>query len=308
MRQYRYGVHWLSFVLDGPKERAFMIYDLFFKDLFGELQSMGHGGRVFQEIWYSLLGFKVYVLPSRGELEYFHFEIPGQACEQIDWGILQALDDILRSNYPEQYYYSRLDFAFDDLPFKPQDVEEAINGGHVRSLAKRETMTINKSPFEKKENGELGTYTVNFGSRQSERMIRVYDRRGFTRLELEMKGKRADLVAKQIFRASDVSEWFSIALSHLRDYINFDATWWEEFVYGVGRAWAIVSTPREISEAITTRWLERQVAPALSVIHDIRPDNFLKDLIRLGRIKRKRGNKYDLLLSGKTQKLDIYDE
>lgn len=71
MRQYRYGIHWLSFVVDGSRDRAFMLYDLFFKDLFGELQSMGHGGRGFQEIWYSLLGFKVYVFPSRGSLNTF---------------------------------------------------------------------------------------------------------------------------------------------------------------------------------------------------------------------------------------------
>jgi len=297
-----YGVHWLSFVVDGPKERAFMLYDLFFKDLFGELQSMGHGGRGFDEIWYSLLGFKVYVNPSRGEVEYFHFEIPGQACELIHWEIFQGLDDVLKSNYPEHYHYSRLDFAFDDLPFTPRDVEAGIREGRVKSLAKRKTMTVNQSPFELKDNGEIGTYTVNLGSRQSERMIRVYDRRGFTRLELEMKGKRADLVAKQLFRASDVSEWFSIGLSHLRDYVNFDAPWWDEFVNGVGRAWAIVSTPREITEKTTTRWLEHQVAPALSVINDIHPNNFLKELIKTGRLNRRGVKKYDLLLSTKESK------
>ena len=57
-------------------------------------------------------------------------------------------------------------------------------------------------PFERQENGELGTHTVNLGSRQSERMIRVYNRRGFTRLEMELKDKRADLVAKEILQAA----------------------------------------------------------------------------------------------------------
>lgn len=132
----------------------------------------------------------------------------------------------MRSNYPEKYHYSRLDFAFDDLPFTPQDIETAIREGNVKSLAKRKTMSVKQSPFENKDNGEIGTYTVYLGSRQSERMIRVYDRRGFTRLELEMKGKRSDLVAKQLFKASDGVEWFSIGLSHLRDYVNFDAEWW----------------------------------------------------------------------------------
>lgn len=78
----------------------------------------------------------------------------------------------------------------------------------------------------------------------------------------------------------------------------------EEFVTGIGRAWAIVSTPREISEATTTRWLEQQVAPGLSAIHDLHPDTFLKDLITSGRYKRKRIKKYDLLLSVKEDKND----
>ena len=171
MGDFACGVHWLSFVVDGSKQRAFMLYDLFFKDLFGELESMDHGGRGFDEIWFSLLGFKVYVVPSQGDAEYFHFEIPGQACELIPWGIYQALDDVLRNNYPDHYHYTRLDFAFDEMPFTPQDVEEAIKGGKVKSLAKRKTMAVQQSPFEPKANGEMGTYTVYFGSRQSERMI-----------------------------------------------------------------------------------------------------------------------------------------
>src|SRR5208283_250271 len=166
--------------------------------------------------------------------------------------------------------------------FTPQEVEKAIKAGKVKSLAKRKTLKAEQSPFDPKDNGEIGTYTVYFGSRQSERMIRVYDRRGFTRLELEMKGKRADLVAKQILQSSDVSEWYPIALSHLLDFVNFDMPWWEEFVNGVGRAHAIVSTPKEITEASITTWLTHQVAPSLSTIHDLHPERFLNDLIASG--------------------------
>jgi len=303
MRQYRCGVHWISLVVDGPKERAFMIYDLFFKDLFGELQSMNHGGRFFEEIWFSLLGFKVYILPTQTDYEFFQFEIPGQACELIPWGFLQGLDDVLRNNYPDHYHYTRLDFAFDDMPFNPQDVEEAIKAGKVKSLAKRKSLEVKQSPFELRDDGEIGTYTVYFGSRKSERMVRVYNKRGFTRLELELKGRRADLVAKQIFRESEVSEAFDIVLSHLRDFVNFiDTAWWEEFVGGVGRAWATVTTPREITEATITDWLTHQVAPSLSTIYDLHPEDFLNDLIASGRAKRNKTKKFKLLLEGKEVK------
>jgi DNA relaxase NicK len=301
MRQYRYGVHWISVVVDGSKERAFMLYDLFFKDLFGGLESMGHGGRFFGEIWYSLLGFKVYVLPTQSEYEFFEFEIPGKACELIPWGILQGLEDVLRSNYPDHYRYKRLDFAFDDMPFTPQEVEEAIKAGKVKSLAKRKTLKVEQSPFDLKDNGEIGTYTTYFGSRNSERMIRVYDKRGFTRCEFQMKDRRADLVAKQIFGESDSSEAFSIVLSHLQDFVIFKTSWWEEFMNGVGRAQATVSTPREITEASITTWLTHQVAPSLSTIHDLHPEQFVNDLIASGRVKRKKAKKYKLLLTAKPE-------
>ena len=128
VRQYRYGIHWLSFVVHDGRAKALLLYDLFFQDLFGELQDKGHGGRGFNEVWSGLLEFRVYLTPSHGEDEYFYFEIPGQACEQIHWKILQGLDKVLRTNFPGRYRYSRLDFAFDDLPFTPQDVEKRSEG------------------------------------------------------------------------------------------------------------------------------------------------------------------------------------
>jgi DNA relaxase NicK len=306
MIEFRYGVHWLSFVVFGSRDEAFQLYDVLFKGLFGELEAIGHGGRGFKEIWHSLLAFKVYVTPSMGTEEYFNFEIPGQACELIDPQIFLKLESILSYGYRE-YRYKRLDFAFDDLGFTPQDVELAIANDQVRSLAKRETMTVHRTPFEKRENGELGTYTVNFGSRQSERMIRVYNRRGFTRLELELKGKRADLVAKQIFSASDASNWRVTVMSHLQDYIEINSDWWKEFISGTGRAWAIVSTPKEVSQANMTKWLEHQVSASLSVINDIRDDGFLEKLISTGRIKRRRNKRYNLLLAN-TKKEDKENE
>ena len=84
--------------MDG--RRRSLLYNLFFRDLFGELQDMGHGGRGFKRCGRAFLSFTVYLTPSHGEDEYFYFEIPGQACEQIHWQILQGLDKVLRTNYP----------------------------------------------------------------------------------------------------------------------------------------------------------------------------------------------------------------
>jgi hypothetical protein len=88
-------------------------------------------------------------------------------------------------------------------------------------------------------------------------------------------------------------------MSHLRDFVHFEGEWWAEFVEGTGRAQAVVSTPREVSEAILAAWLTHQVAPSLSVMHDLYPDRFVKDLIATGRVRRGMTKRLQLLLSGK---------
>lgn len=275
-----------------------MIYDILFKSTFGDLEELGHGGRGFKEIFHSLLEFKIYLTPAHeSQGNYFHFEIPGQACELLQHAYFQGLESLLSSNYPNAYSYKRIDLAFDNCPFTPSDVEEAIREGKVRSLAKRESLEEHNSPFALKDNGEEGTHTVNFGSRSSERMIRVYDKRGFTRLELELKELRADLVAKELFQADDVSKWYEIMVGHLRDFIDFDTSWWDEFIGSLGRAWAIVTKPKEIEIGKLLNWIDRQVAPALSVVEDTQPQEVMEILIRRGR--ERRGSKYNLLLDNK---------
>ncbi|MFZ1039822.1 MAG: hypothetical protein WAN58_00735, partial [Anaerolineales bacterium] len=109
------------------------------------------------------------------------------------------------------------------------------------------------------------------------------------------KDKRADLIAKDIFKESDISLWFPVAMSHLRDYVDFKTPWWDKFTNGIGRAKAIVTTPREITIEKETAWLERQIAVPLSIVHDVRRDGFVEKLLTRGRKKRTQTNKYDIL-------------
>ena len=80
-------------------------------------------------------------------------------------GILPGFVRLLESNYKSCYQFTRLDFAFDDVPFEPQQVREAILENNLRSLAKRETLQVHESPLAFKDNGEIGTCTVELGSR-----------------------------------------------------------------------------------------------------------------------------------------------
>ncbi len=85
--------------------------------------------------------------------------------------------------------------------------------------------------------------TLYIGSRQSDRFIRIYDRRGFTRLEMVFKDKWAENFAVVITEISP-NEWILQTIGYLRDYVNFvDSTykkkpnleytmlpWWNNFV------------------------------------------------------------------------------
>ena len=295
MDEITYQIHWLSFTVRAEREEAFNLYSTIFEDLFGKIQELGNGGRGFKEIYHGLLELKIYLTPASSCKEtYWHIEIPGHACENISPDRFLVLGAYLEGEFKDRYTYVRLDFAFDHVNFEPEDIENAIRSNQVRSLAKRDSLHINSSPFLARDNGVLGTYTVEFGSNQSERMITVYNRRGYTRLELQMRKGRADLVAKQLFSSFDASDWFTTAISHLRDFIDFEPSWWAQFVNGNARAFQPISRPREVSKIKLLNWFNSQIAPALSVLTDIETKEQMDSLISHGR--RRRGSRYDLLL------------
>ena len=294
MEKVTFGIHWLAFTIHAPRDQAFNIYDILLKDRFGEMVEMGHGGRGFKEIWHSLMEFKIYLNPVQEDREYFHYEIPGQACELISWDYFHALGALLESNYKDAYNFTRLDFAFDNLGFTPEQAEQEIIENNIRTLGKRENLVVHKSPLGKRDNGEIGTYTVEFGLREADRRIRIYNKRGYTRLEIETRDFRAQIIAQDLLLAEDVSKWFSISIGHLRDYIDFYTDWWQEFISGEARAWATIGDAKELTVTRMVNWLDRQVMPALSVAIDILPPEAIDKLIKRGRSRR--GAKYDNLL------------
>ena len=296
MNEITYQIHWLALTVKSEREDGFNLYENLFKKDFGPLEDLGNGGRGFKEIYNNSMQMKLYLTPSSYQPQsYWHFEIPGRACELILPNHFLALGDYLESNFKQRYSITRLDFAFDHVPFIPEDIQIAIQEDKARTLAKRDSLHITGSPFAKKDNGELGTHTVEFGSNYSDRMITVYDRRGYTRLEFQCKDKRSQLVGQEILLSGDETKWFGIALSHLRDYIDFHTSWWDEFVSASARAFQTVSNPCEVSTEKLVNWLNRQVSPALSVAVDILPQESIDALLRNGR--RRRGLKWNLILN-----------
>lgn len=136
------------------------------------------------------------------------------------------------------------------------------------------------------------------GSNYSQRMITVYNKRGFTRLELQARDERAHLIAFETLSHYNPDAWGKIVIPHLLDFINFDTDWWAEFINGETRANKTVTQPKELSLAKMYSWVIKQVGPSLSVLNNVLSGDVIDSVIVSGR--QRRGAKYDIYLPADT--------
>jgi DNA relaxase NicK len=218
---------------------------------------------------------RVYAHPERPDMGVC-VELRGEACEAHGGLAVAVLHDRLGARC------TRLDVAHDGCPFTPAQVRDAWRAGDVRTRCKvpetaREDRQWRKSHWHEEVDGDMFT----MGSRQSMQYARCYDRRGFTRFELELKGETAEVAAVELLAAlREAPDLFPrLALGWLRRFVDFvDGTpglhssrrallpWWAEFVSGVDRVRVVLSGAAVRTLAEVRDWLERQVAPTLAVI------------------------------------------
>lgn len=212
--------------------------------------------------------------------------LPGEACELLGTaGVLALVREL-------GLKLTRLDVAWDTDVLTPATVRAAHAAGSAVTFSKWHDW---------RENPEGSTFYV--GKRGSDadcRLVRVYDRRGPTRVELEVHGKRAQMLWS-ILDGADLGDWSAGCLAYLVDFLDFrdreaDANvgrcprldWWENFTDGAGRL--ALPLPRKAPTLDSTRdWIESQVAPALSLVAEVVPDatEWLRGMLRDGRSRRK---------------------
>lgn len=271
-----FSVHWFAITIFQDFEKTKRLWEEFFSLGLGVLVDKGHGARGYKQISEALQGAKVYydhVTAKEGK-EHCHIEIPGSACEAI---LPSAFPDLVNYLHGNNIRFSikRVDFAFDGVPFTPQDFLNGLLSDNLVSLIKRdpslenESIRKEESPCKLRENGEIGTMTVYAGSKSSDRMVRVYNKRGDTRLEFQMRDERAHAVCLDVF-AHSWDEWEYTVKAHLRQFIDFSKTdWWAVFVSISHRADLKISSARRVSLARMEEWFNRQVVVALSVYEDV---------------------------------------
>jgi hypothetical protein len=198
---------------------------------------------------------------------------------------------------------TRLDLAFDDAPFEVSDFWDAVSEGECRTYANRASFRRFENPYELREDGRQGCETVYIGTRDSLRMLRVYNQHGGTRVEIEFHDEKAFQVAEDLFFADDLGkgvmdEVYRKAMGHLRDFIDVTRDWWDTFTAGIVRAYMRLTgrTARQIDAASVAEWIYSQASMALSVCYDVYGKDLLEVLLARGRAKRKNNLKYRVML------------
>lgn len=160
------------------------------------------GSRLYRRRWSGEFGVTVQA-ENKMRSDEVHVRIPGQACEHLGLVTLLSLGTLLNLKV------TRLDAAIDYCPFTPEHLFEARRRGLIRTHAQQGGW---------KDSPEGNTFEL--GSRKSDVFLRCYDRRGYTRTELELKrGHAQEFLAGLMAR--DVSEFPALFLGALRAHVDF---------------------------------------------------------------------------------------
>jgi len=270
----------------------------YFKETFGDLYDTERRTAFFQEMYHALAGVVLLANPiSPSEKgNYITLTMKGEACSCVS---MDTISDFLKELIGKvDFRITRVDLAWDELDFSPVELGDFIennlyNRAAFRSHGKRESFTVRNDPAKPNDLGDIGTSSIQFGSRTSSRMVRVYDMHGFTRLEFQIRQERAHLVLLDVL-LSDTKNRFHVGIAHLLDFVDMSWEKWKEFIGSTERANLTLNDAKEITTKKLERWLAKQVAPALSVMQDIQP-TFIVRLLAHGRTRDR--ERYGALLS-----------
>ncbi len=210
--------------------------------------------------------------------------VPGSVCEVLGVPGVVALATML-----DLEPTSRLDLAWDAEGFTPADCRAAARRGDVVARVQ-----FSKAESSKWVEDGAGAATYYMGARTSSRMVRVYDRRGPTRVELEVKGERAVLLWRSLL-AKVEDDWSAAGLAELRAFVDFRdrssgvrpdccplLPWWAAFVADAERqAVSIPREPQTLERAV--HWLRLTVSPTLALANDVLGPDFVRGMLDAGR-------------------------
>lgn len=280
------------------------VYDLTLGGFLGDWVDIERGGHFYKRVYEAHLGARLYTIPANENLDQrqITIELPGKACQFLGFERLSNFYIQLKI-HSERVSVARIDLAFDGVPFTVAEFWDAVHAGDCRTYARRDTFRLMDNPYEKREDGQEGCSTVYVGNRESLRMLRVYDKHGPTRVEMEVKNEKALQIAEDLFlTCGDGQELMDAvyrrSIGHLRDFIDVTRDFWDAFTAGIARAYQALTgaTAKEIDAEAVATWLYKQVSSAYSVAVDVYGEKFMETLLLHGRSRRTKKTKYRVIL------------
>ncbi len=264
------GIHWLAAttqVLDIDHVLDFIAETLDGADF--EVIESGVSG--YTRTYKTLYNLRIFINEKRPEMGV-HMIADGHACESLGYNHLQMLF------LGMQMKATRLDLATDNCPFTPAELQREWIEDNVRTAckpmrdARQGWENVRTCKWESSPTGD----TFYMGSRQSTAFARCYDKRGFTRFELELKAERADKAAQLILAHPE--QLIENTVGMIREFVDFvDASedsnrsrcsflpFWQKFIKAFERV-KVQLTPRpELTLERLKDWIEGQVAPSLAL-------------------------------------------
>lgn len=248
-------------------EDALAFFELIFGDTFGIPTLAKNGGLGYRSLYLYSSGVRMYsdpvVHPSCTTYDRrFTVSIPGQGCSCL---LPHHYQDLIAMAITTKIAFTRVDLAFDRLPFTPKDIWQLLQAGKVKTRAKRSSFSMYDNPFQLREDGVEGCSTVYIGSATSDRRVRVYDMHGFTRVELQLRAEWADTVGRAVFGLPFV-DWLPKGIEFLKQYLDFPQMQvWVDLFGSYEKANVIVKSARRLDYDRMLAWLANQVAPAVFV-------------------------------------------
>jgi phage replication initiation protein len=263
------------------------------------------------EVVKSLFGSEGWVILEKGDLGYkqglckgririyfdgnpgmgIHVRLSGQGCRELEGASeFQGWQNFLTQVLDLGAKFTRFDVAMDDdrhllqggqARITMQAVQSCVDNGQVVSTYRKARGMWEKTLGDGAPD-EIGN-TIYFGSRQSDSLIRFYDKglqqqtESYVRVELELHDKQAQAMAVMIGSGSELGELLAGVLRRKLDFKEASGhsqrerrrtlSWWSEFLAGVEKMrLGIAPIVRTLQKGMT--WALRQVAPMLALIQD----------------------------------------
>lgn len=218
-------------------------------------------------------GMEIFAYPSTGN--HCHLVMRGSVLEKYSISRLtsfllhfvdeEEVEEFLLGGIRPKANVTRIDLAIDNCPFSPRQVFDAQDSKNFRSKARPGGWFP--------DNGTGAT--AYHGSKKSDKQLRVYDRRGPTRLEIQYRNKAALALCASLCYL-DEDDWVPHAIGIVRDFIDFVdrqknisesplLDWWEDFVGSSGRI-RLPSGYVEPDSIAGLRGFVERVAPSIKAL------------------------------------------